>query len=63
MKKYAFTARIQAGMGGGAGVLSPFDVKKEFGTEGKVPVQETFDGARTPGRSCDTAPRSTCSAC
>ncbi|HEY6447714.1 MAG TPA: YdeI/OmpD-associated family protein [Acidobacteriaceae bacterium] len=49
MKKYAFTARIQAGMGGGAGVLFPFDVKKEFGTEGKVPVQATFDGVPYSG--------------
>lgn len=49
MQKYAFTARIVPGMGGGAGVLFPFDVREEFGTEGKVPVKATFDGVPYSG--------------
>jgi len=44
MKKYKFRARIIAGMGGGAGVEFPYDVEKEFGTKGNVPVQATLDG-------------------
>jgi Bacteriocin-protection, YdeI or OmpD-Associated/Domain of unknown function (DUF1905) len=44
MKKYTFKAVILAGMGGGAGVEFPYDVEKEFGTRGHVPVQATFDG-------------------
>src|SRR5262245_37350695 len=43
MKKYKFKAKIQAGDGGGAFVFFPFDVQKEFGTKGKVPVEGTFD--------------------
>jgi hypothetical protein len=49
MKKYRFTAKIQAGDGGGAGVLFPFDVEKEFGTKGKVPVKAAFDGIAYTG--------------
>ncbi len=49
MKKYRFTAKIQAGDGGGAGVLFPFDVEKEFGTRGKVPVKAAFDGIAYTG--------------
>jgi hypothetical protein len=44
MKKYKFKAEIISGMGGGAGVEFPYDVAKEFGTRGNVPVQATFDG-------------------
>jgi hypothetical protein len=44
MKKYRFQAQIISGMGGGAGVVFPYDVEKEFGTRGNVPVQATFDG-------------------
>ena len=44
MKKYKFTAKIQAGKGGGAYVVFPFDTEKEFGTKGKVPVHATLDG-------------------
>jgi hypothetical protein len=44
VKKYKFKATIQAGEGGGAFVLFPFNVEKEFGTKGKVPVNVTFDG-------------------
>jgi len=43
MKKYKFKAKIIAGMGGGAGVLFPYDVEKEFGVKGNVPVQATLD--------------------
>jgi len=49
MKKYRFKAKIEAGDGGGAYVLFPFDVEKEFGTKGKVPVQATFNGVPYAG--------------
>lgn len=51
MKKYAFTATIQtASVGsGGAYVLFPYDVQKEFGTRGRVPVQATLDGVPHAG--------------
>lgn len=44
MKKYKFKARIEAGDGGGAYVLFPYDTVKEFGTRGKIPVKATFSG-------------------
>jgi Domain of unknown function (DUF1905)/Bacteriocin-protection, YdeI or OmpD-Associated len=44
MKKYKFSAKIEAGSGGGAFVFFPYDVEKEFGTKGKVPVKVTFNG-------------------
>jgi hypothetical protein len=44
MKRYAFKAEIIPGVGGGAGVLFPYDVEKEFGTRGNVPVEATLDG-------------------
>ncbi|HEY1161364.1 MAG TPA: YdeI/OmpD-associated family protein [Terracidiphilus sp.] len=43
MKKYKFKATIQAGIGGGAGVIFPYDVEKEFGVKGRVPVNATFN--------------------
>jgi hypothetical protein len=43
MKKYKFKAKIIPGMGGGAGVVFPYDVEKEFGVKGNVPVQATLD--------------------
>jgi uncharacterized protein DUF1905/bacteriocin resistance YdeI/OmpD-like protein len=43
MKQYKFRATIQPGIGGGAGVVFPFDVEKEFATRGKVPVKATID--------------------
>jgi hypothetical protein len=49
MKKYRFTARIEAGGGGGAYILFPFDTEKEFGIKGKVPVKATFDGVPYAG--------------
>ncbi|MGA2571460.1 MAG: YdeI/OmpD-associated family protein [Terracidiphilus sp.] len=46
MKKYQFQAKIQeASVGtGGAFVLFPYDVEKEFGTKGKVGVKSTVAG-------------------
>jgi bifunctional DNA-binding transcriptional regulator/antitoxin component of YhaV-PrlF toxin-antitoxin module len=44
MKKYKFKAKIEAGDGGGAYVLFPYDTEKEFATKGKVPVKATFNG-------------------
>ena len=49
MKKYKFKAKIEAGDGGGAYVLFPYDTEKEFGTKGKVPVKATFDGVPYSG--------------
>jgi hypothetical protein len=44
MKKYKFEAKIEAGDGGGAYVLFPYDTVNEFGTKGKIPVKATFSG-------------------
>jgi uncharacterized protein DUF1905 len=44
MRKYKFKAKIEAGDGGGAYVLFPYDTEKEFATKGKVPVKATFNG-------------------
>ena len=44
MKKFKFEAKIQAGERGGAYVIFPYDVEKEFGTKGRVPVKVTIDG-------------------
>jgi hypothetical protein len=49
VKKYKFKARIEAAPGGGAYVLFPFDVEKEFGTKGKVPVKASFNGVPYTG--------------
>jgi hypothetical protein len=49
MKKYKFEAEIQAGRGGGAYVVFPYDVEKEFGTKGNVPVNATIDGVPDKG--------------
>jgi hypothetical protein len=49
MKKYKFKAKIEAGDGGGAYVLFPYDAVKEFGTKGKVPIKATFDGVAYTG--------------
>ena len=43
MKSYKFKARIEAGPGGGAFVLFPYDTAAEFGTRGRIPVRATFD--------------------
>jgi hypothetical protein len=46
MKKYKFRAKIaEASVGtGGAFVLFPYDVEKEFGTKGRVGVKSTLAG-------------------
>jgi hypothetical protein len=49
MKKYKFKAKIQDGDGGGTFIFFPFDVQREFGTKGKVPVDATFDGVAYKG--------------
>jgi bifunctional DNA-binding transcriptional regulator/antitoxin component of YhaV-PrlF toxin-antitoxin module len=49
MKKYKFNAKIEAGDGGGAYVLFPYDTGEEFATKGKVPVKATFDGVPYTG--------------
>ena len=49
MKKYKFKAKIEAGDGGGAYVLFPYDTWKEFATNGKVPVKATFNGVPYAG--------------
>jgi len=49
MKKYKFKTKIEAGHGGGAYVLFPYDTEKEFATKGKVPVKATFNGVPYTG--------------
>jgi hypothetical protein len=49
MKKYSFTATIESAGDGGACILFPYDVEKEFGTRGRVPVKVTFDGVPYSG--------------
>lgn len=49
MKIYKFKARIESASGGGACVFFPYDVEKEFGTRGRVPVKATFDGVPYTG--------------
>lgn len=49
MQPYRFTAKIEAASGGGACVLFPFDVQKEFGTQGKIPIKATFNGVPYTG--------------
>jgi hypothetical protein len=52
MKRYRFAARIEPGMGGGAGVMFPYDVQQEFGLRGLVPVRSTLDGVPYTGSLC-----------
>ncbi len=56
MKTYKFSARIEAGDGGGAGVTFPYDAEKEFGTRGAVPVKATFDGVPYSGSLAKCGP-------
>ena len=49
MKIHKFKAKIQAGDGGGAYVLFPFDVEQAFGTKGKIPVKVAFNGVPFSG--------------
>ena len=49
MRKYRFKATLEAGAGGGAYVLFPYDTEKEFATKGRVPVKATFNGVPYTG--------------
>jgi MoaA/NifB/PqqE/SkfB family radical SAM enzyme len=49
VKQYKFKATIQSAGSGGACVLFPYDVEKEFGTRGQVPVRVSFDGVAYTG--------------
>jgi hypothetical protein len=49
VRRFRFTATIEAGDGGGAFVFFPFDVEESFGTRGKVKVKATFDGVAYEG--------------
>lgn len=49
MKQYKFKATIESVGSAGACVLFPYDVEKEFGTRGQVPVKVTFDGVPYTG--------------
>jgi len=49
MKTYKFKTRIESAGGGGMCVFFPFEVEKEFGTKGRVPVKATFDGVPYSG--------------
>jgi len=55
MKRYSFTAKIEPGPGGGAFVTFPYDVEKEFGVKGRVPVKVSFEGVAYTGSlvQCD----------
>ncbi|HEV2463484.1 MAG TPA: YdeI/OmpD-associated family protein [Acidobacteriaceae bacterium] len=48
-KKYSFVAKIEPANMGGAFVPFPYDVQKEFGTKGMVPVKATFEGVAYAG--------------
>jgi hypothetical protein len=48
MKEYKFKGKIEAGDGGGAYVVFPYDVKAEFG-KGRVPFKCTIDGEAYKG--------------
>jgi len=51
MKTYKFKARIESATvgSGGACIYFPYDVEKEFGVRGRVPVKATFDGVSYAG--------------
>jgi len=49
VKQYKFNATIQSDHRGGAYVLFPYDVEKEFQTRGRVPVRATFNGVPYTG--------------
>jgi hypothetical protein len=49
MKTYKFKARIEAATLGGTCIYFPYDVEKEFGTKGRIPVKATFDGVPYSG--------------
>jgi hypothetical protein len=49
MKKYKFSAKIEATFSGGAYVLFPYDTQTEFGTRGQVRVKAAFEGVPYAG--------------
>lgn len=53
LKQYKFKAVIESVEGpsgrGGACVFFPYDVEKEFGTKGQIPVKVTYDGVPYTG--------------
>ncbi len=49
MKTYKFKTKIEPAGGGGMCIFFPFEVEKEFGTKGRVPVKATFDGVPYSG--------------
>jgi hypothetical protein len=56
--KYSFKATIQAGIGGGAAVIFPYDVEKEFGVKGQVRVKATFNDVPCTGSLVKCGPGS-----
>jgi hypothetical protein len=56
MKKYKFKATIQPGIGGGAGVIFPYNVEAEFGTRARVPVYATLQGVPYRGSLVNCGP-------
>ena len=48
-KTFKFKARIEEADRGGACVLFPYDVEKEFDTRGRVPVKAKIDGVPYTG--------------
>jgi hypothetical protein len=56
MKQYNFKAKIEAGIGGGAAVIFPYDVEQEFGTKARIPVKSTLDGVPYSGSLCKCGP-------
>ena len=49
VKTYKFKAKIEASDGGGAYVLFPYDIEKEFALRGRVPVKATLNGVAYAG--------------
>jgi Domain of unknown function (DUF1905)/Bacteriocin-protection, YdeI or OmpD-Associated len=49
MKTYRFRVKIESADAGGAYVEFPYDVEKEFGARGRVPVKVAFDGVPYTG--------------
>jgi hypothetical protein len=58
MKRYTFKARIEPGVGGGAGVVFPYSVEREFGVKGRVAVKSTIDGVHYTGSLMKCGPES-----
>lgn len=48
-KQYKFAAVLEETDGGGVFVAFPYDVKKEFGVAGRVPIKATIDGEKYTG--------------